>query len=80
MKVLWIEFDNAPTDLGLGAGVTARDLEDACNLLRAQYGTVAVSKVSTVESIEQLEANHVRKNMGSILRRGIWFPNHSGVS
>ncbi|MGT2501894.1 hypothetical protein ACVOMS_15690 [Bradyrhizobium guangxiense] len=28
-----------------------------------------------VQSIDELDQNHVVPNMGMMLRRGVWFPN-----
>jgi len=74
----WITFpvDKLPI---LGFGVTAFTIEDAYSILE-EYGynyhqiakRVAVKKDITWDEIE---ADHVRPNIGPITVRGIWFPH-----
>ncbi len=74
MEVFWIDFENPPIGLGLGAGVTGRSREDALSLVRDRFGDLPIAKVGKVDTLDQLEENHVRPNMGNFLKRGIWFP------
>lgn len=78
----WIIFDNIPaslpTVLKLGCGVTARNRQEAIDLVQARiFGANAMPGiVSMVEDIDisTLDANHVRPNMGNFFQPGIWFP------
>ena len=65
--------------LGLGAGVTAHNREDAEAMIETEFGPLEVADTKTVSSIDELEQNHVRKNMGNFLKRGIWYPLRSGT-
>ena len=61
MRTLWITFANLPkpSNLGLGIGVTAHDLEDAYQLVREQFGVMDIADTKDVMSIDDLEQNHV---------------------
>lgn len=79
MRVFWFEFDEVPAGLGLsyGCGITARDEADAHAMLRKHVLHNAHFKVRRVivdVAYNDLDASHVRPNMGIMLRRGIWFP------
>jgi hypothetical protein len=80
MEVFWVDFHEPPIGLGLGLGVTAFDKEDALRIVEDNFGQLSAERITIVESIDQLEANHVRRNMGNFLKRGIWFPNNSDWS
>jgi hypothetical protein len=79
----WIRFApsvDKPLPMGLnrGCGVTAFDQQDALDLIR-QYifqGEPLPNIQELVEDVDvsELDASHVRPNMGSPLVRGIWFP------
>jgi hypothetical protein len=68
------------TSKGLGYGVTAFSQEDAEELLRS-FGYLRDGE--TLKAIEkgvahtQLDQDHVVPNMGPIVVRGVWYPNHS---
>ena len=79
-EVFWLKFSNPPMGLGLGAGVTAHNEEDAARMLTDEFGDLTISEVNPINSMEDLEQDHVRPNMGSMLRRGIWYPNVTGTA
>ncbi|MFO0961163.1 MAG: hypothetical protein U0800_27600 [Isosphaeraceae bacterium] len=64
----------------MGFGVTAYDLDDALNTIRllgyARYLPPDLGRLSIIEGVlyDDLEANHVRTNMGPIVVRGMWYP------
>lgn len=68
--------------LGLGAGVTAHSVSDAMMLLDSAYGDELPQIVDINENITyvELETEHVKKNMGTMAVRGIWFPNLPGLT
>lgn len=63
-----------------GFGVTAYSLDDALNIIRslgyADYLPQDLSSLKITEGVRyaDLEANHVRANMGPIVVRGLWYP------
>jgi hypothetical protein len=82
MKVYWLVLRSEYRG-GLGFGITARDWDDAM-LLLAEAGRVCLAapvdatmiKASKeITSIDELDQGHVVSNMGSMLCRGVWFPN-----
>ena len=76
MHPYWFTFEplNSRTPLNSGAGVTARDDEDARRLVREAFGDLSVAKMAVLKDLDGLDQGHVRPNMGNILVRGIWFP------
>lgn len=88
LGVFWIDFDEKdferlPAWMTLGVGVTASDARDALALLKLHFFAEAempVCRVRPVESVEDLEQDHVRPNVGNFLRRGIWYPAFDGWS
>jgi hypothetical protein len=83
LTAYWIEFDAKqrdalPVGALLGCGVTAESYTDAINLVQQKLfggGTVPqISKCIENVDISTLDSGHVRPNMGSPLKRGIWFP------
>lgn len=79
----WIIFDEADCrnltrlGLGLGAGVTAYNESDALALLRSHLKIDDLPQVERfVRDIkfDDLEENHVRRNMSSMSERGVWYP------
>jgi hypothetical protein len=82
MKVYWIVL-KGENQAGPGFGITARDWDDAMSLLaeaaRAVFAQPAneemIESWREVRSVDDLDQNHVVPNMGSLLRRGVWFPN-----
>jgi hypothetical protein len=78
----WITF--VPSDemrahsLGLGAGVTALDHADALSLLKAAFGRESLPTIQSISpdvSFDDLERDHVQKNLGNMAVRGVWYPN-----
>lgn len=87
----WIRFaPHAPLGLGclrLGCGVTAWTEDDAIRLLREcvfEDGELPeIADIITDIDFRDLEANHVRPNIGVVSRRGVWFPlgcDHIGAA
>lgn len=76
----WFSFQNPPqfSPLGLGCGITARDYEDAKEILTSSvFGGRTVPIIeSVVEDIDvrSLDQNRVVPNMGPVAVRGVWFP------
>lgn len=78
----WIRFmvDAVPdyNILKLGCGVTAWTEDDAIWLIRkyvfAGEDVPAIDSIVTDIDIRDLEAGHVRPNVGVVSRRGVWFP------
>lgn len=68
----------------LGFGVTAWSLEDALNIIRG-WGYMLSENTSSLDireniTVADLEEQHVIKNMGPIVVRGLWYPfNGIGV-
>ena len=66
------------TEVGLGIGVTAFDIEDAKALIRSnkyamKYKPKFEEYVQDID-IRALDQKHVIPNMGIVVHRGIWFP------
>jgi hypothetical protein len=79
MERYWFTFKEFGfgTALNLGCGVTAWTLADAINLLNQSVFKGAPYELDRVElckSLDMLEENHVRPNIGNVHARGIWFP------
>lgn len=79
----WINFHASQKSalrslgLGLGAGVTARDEDDALTLLFEKIPNarnLEISEVLCDVIYDELENDHVKKNMGDMSSRGVWFP------
>ena len=72
----WLSF-NEKTSYPLGVGVTAYSLEDAEALVAKRLfsnGYVPAFNQKMINSLDDLEQNHVLPNIGHITFRGIWFP------
>jgi hypothetical protein len=80
LRRYWLNFEKspAPTPLNMGCGVAAYDYGDAVALVQDRvFRDRPMSKiVSCIEdvNVSQLDAKHVRPNIGKVLERGIWFP------
>lgn len=81
LRRYWIEFEPNSDPGGrvrAGCGVTAFDREDAFRLLRervfAGEELPPIRRVIENVEISALDPGHVRPNMGTPLRRGVWFP------
>lgn len=70
--------DNSPLGVRMGCGVTAYDLYDAIGLVKSHIfhseECPLTKKIIQDVDIATLDTNHVVPNMGSVLKRGIWFP------
>ncbi|UKN02708.1 hypothetical protein K6119_04165 [Paracrocinitomix mangrovi] len=64
----------------LGFGVSAWSEEDALQLLKQTVfngeDIPKIIEIQTIKSLDELEQNHVRPNIGSPTHRGVWFPNY----
>ncbi len=67
-------------DRGLGYGVTAMSIQDARDLL-AKYGypaaDVHITDIVEDVAVDALDADHVLRNAGPIVVRGVWYPRHN---
>jgi hypothetical protein len=75
----WIVFETSkvPTPINLGCGVTARNLDDARELLRTRvFGGTLPREVGVIEDVPvaSLDARNVRPAMGPVDKRGVWYP------
>jgi hypothetical protein len=78
----WFSFDlklvdEPPPGLLIGCGVTAYSYEDALMILRERVFNADVpNPKSVIEDIDvsTLDPGHILPNMGSVMKRGIWFP------
>jgi hypothetical protein len=81
MTRYWFVFETStiPSLLNLGCGVTARDLADALELVKARvFSGMAMPRiVGVIEDVPvaSLEPRHVLPTMGPVADRGVWFPN-----
>lgn len=84
MIVYWFEFKTLdeiklPVGTKLGCGVTAYDKDDAINMMKKLifkgWDKIPISLIKENISLDDLEQNHVKPNIGNIMVRGIWFPN-----
>jgi hypothetical protein len=80
MKVYWLKLRDRRAP---GFGITARDRDDAMTLLaRASAALTAdladaplIESWREIDSVDELDQRHVVPNMGTMLRRGVWFPD-----
>ncbi len=82
MRPYWVTFSDLKdfSSLGLGVGVTGRNIDDALMIVEEVFGHLIVSEITPVNDVASLDAGHVRPNMGSIFLRGVWFPlGHQSV-
>ena len=71
MNLFWIipvNTEKFPHEIG----VTSYDKIDAINL--AQLAGAQVAAIDRILSLDDLEQNHIRLNMGNHMKRGIWYP------
>lgn len=78
MRKFWIEFTGVKefSPLNIGCGVTARDENDAINILRQREilsDGLEIRKIVCDISMDDLDG-HVTPNIGNIFVRGVWFP------
>ena len=83
LRRFWIEFATSarptlPMGTRRGIGVTAFSRDDALALVRTVvFGDNDLPPLdSIIEDVDvsTLDPGHVLPNMGTVLRRGIWFP------
>jgi hypothetical protein len=85
-KWYWIDFERDPNEvlpmgLGLGCGVTAWTSEDALAVFQDRVvpylGEPAptIKSMRQIQSLDELEENHVLPNIGNPVFRGVWYPN-----
>ena len=80
LRRFWFNFEETRrfTPLNLGCGVTGYDYDDAITLLQTRvFTTETVPKINgCIEDVDvsTLDPNHVLPNIGSVVARGIWFP------
>ena len=71
--------DKFSTSDGIQFGVTAYDENDAKRLFEEAFGTdYEFLGIEVIESIEDLDAGHIRMNMGNFFQYGIWYPRIDG--
>jgi hypothetical protein len=81
----WFEFEGAASDMSVpddirafGCGVAAFGRDDALKVLEESvFKSMPMPDVRMITenvSIESLEENHVRPNIGDPNIRGVWFP------
>ena len=75
MRFYWLTVENPPLGMGLGAGITACSEDEAKRIFATAFGdAIQIAKVRVIQTVDEIEQNHVRPNMGNLLVRGIWFP------
>ena len=65
----------------LGFGVTATSLDDAFTIIQHYgYKLPDISKLKIIENIQFKDIEHeiVKRRMGAIVVRGLWYPPVSG--
>ncbi len=78
LTAYWIESPNRGGPLGFG--VTAHSIDDALGIIRffgyTNYLPADLASLKIIEGVRyhDLEANHIRPNMGPIVVRGMWYP------
>ncbi len=77
MQPYWLTFKNAPkfSGLGFGAGITAYSEDDARDICAKAFGSEhQLKEIRRIQTMDEIEQNHVRPNMGNFFARGVWFP------
>jgi hypothetical protein len=77
MRPYWLDLEKSATPSGtnLGVGITAYSEEDARTIFANKFGSEQIVRViRVIRTIDDIEQNHVRPNMGNLLVRGIWWP------
>ncbi len=80
MELIWYFLkikDNSYSTYGFG--ITAWSEKDAVNLLKEKvFKNVDLPKIietKIITSLDDLEQNHVKPNIGNPVFRGVWYPN-----
>lgn len=80
LRRFWFRFRDLPefSPIGLGCGVTARDYDDAVDILGSTIlkGQAMPPIASVIEDVDvsTLDRGHVIPNMEVPAFRGVWFP------
>jgi hypothetical protein len=80
LRRFWFRFRDLPkfSGLGYGCGVTARDHNDAIDILGSTVfkGQTMPAIASVIEDVDvsTLDRGHVIPNMEVPVFRGVWFP------
>ena len=80
MKLNWYFIKKGiPNISNLGFCVTAWTKEDAIYLLEKRFSLIGEfdsnKDITKLNSLEELEKDHVLPNIGNPIPRGIWFPS-----
>ena len=68
----WVRVENAQFS---EFGITAYSERDLRNIINAKIGTeTKILEIREIESIDDLEQNHVIPNIDEFVTRGIWYP------
>lgn len=71
----WIKTTEFGNQFGYGIGVTAYSQEDAQFILSQKINKkLKIESFTVINSLEDLEQNHVLSNMEEFIHRGIWYP------
>ncbi len=71
----WITTSGCQALFRIGIGVTAYSEEDMMAVVKKKIREdFLVESVRRIQSIDELEQNHVVPNMEEFISRGIWFP------
>lgn len=76
----WFNFEQTRSfsPVNLGCGITAYDYDDAITLLHKRVFTNETVPTITAciqdVDVSTLDPNHVLPNIGSVVVRGVWFP------
>lgn len=76
LRRLWFKFDDDVYS-PMGYGVTAWSEDDAVSILRDRVfrdRPIPKAAIKTDVDVSALDPGHIRPNMGSPNRRGIWYP------
>ncbi|WP_235299724.1 hypothetical protein [Portibacter marinus] len=73
LKRYWLSV--VGLEISSNIGITAFSEEDVENILSAQFSEVLkINSIIIIESLDELDQNHVIPNMEEPICRGIWFP------
>lgn len=78
LETYWITFPSDP-NLPMGIGVTAFSVTDAFHLIEEQGIADWFKDAQSVHvrkgiRIDEIDASHIRANMGPMQFRGVWYP------
>jgi len=77
MNRFWIDvaISSSAMPSALGIGVTARNEEEARDVVAEHFGTsVTISSVRQIADMRDIDQRHVAPNIGNHFARGVWFP------